>query len=144
MRKEFQVLDEFIQNTGLRRTPQREVILNAFLSTEKHVSVEELYKLVKKKADDIGYVTVHRAMKLFSQAGLCNEIDFGDGVLRYEHKYDHSHHDHLICTECGKFIEVFDPRIEELQDKLVSKYKFTPVKHKLEIFGLCSKCLPKE
>jgi len=143
MRKEFQVLAEFIKERGLRHTPQREVILSAFLSTEKHVSVEELYKIVKKKADNIGYVTVHRAMKLFLKSGLCNEADFGDGVLRYEHKYEHTHHDHLICTKCGKFIEVFDSQIEKLQDKLVFRYKFTPLKHKLEIFGLCSKCLPK-
>ena len=140
MRKEFEIFDEFIRSKALRHTPQREKILDVFLSTERHVSAEELYKLVKRKFQGIGYTTVYRTMKLFSECGLCGEIDFGDGVARFEHKYGHEHHDHLICVKCGKFIEVISPGIERLQDKLADKYRFTPIKHKLEIFGICSKC----
>jgi Fur family transcriptional regulator, ferric uptake regulator len=69
-RKEFDVLGEFIRSKGLRHTPQREKILDIFLSTEKHVSVDELYKLVKKRYPGIGYVTVYRTMKLLSESGL--------------------------------------------------------------------------
>lgn len=143
MRKEFAIFNDFIVNKGLRHTPQRVLILEAFLSTERHVSVEELYKLVSKKSRDIGYTTVYRTMNLFSESGLCGETDFGDGVLRFEHKYGHEHHDHLICTKCGRFIEAVNIKIEKMQDNLAKKYGFTPTRHKLQIFGICRKCKPR-
>ena len=140
MRKEFEIFDEFIKSKALRHTPQRGKILDVFLSTERHVSVDDLYKLVKKEYPDIGYTTVYRTMKLLSESGLCEEIDFGDGIERFEHKYGHEHHDHLICIKCGRFIEASNPRIEKIQDALAEKYSFTPVKHKLDIFGICKRC----
>lgn len=144
MKKEFKILDEFIESKGLRCTSQRHLALDVFLSTERHVSIDELYRLVRKKDRRIGYTTVYRTMKLLSASGLCGEIDFGDGVLRYEHKYGHQHHDHLICIKCGRFIEVIDQKIEKMQDSLAKEHKFIPTKHKLEIFGICNRCLPKE
>jgi len=140
MRKEIEVLEKFIKEKGLRYTPQREEILKAFLSVEKHLSADELYKIVKKKDPDIGYVTVYRTMKLLEEAGLCNEIDFGDGISRFEHRYEHGHHDHLICVKCGGCTEVMKPRIERLQDELAKERRFIPLKHSLQIFGICDKC----
>ena len=140
-RKEFQIFDEFIRTKGLRHTAQRDTILAVFLATEKHVSAEELYKLVRKKDSSIGYTTVYRTMKLLSESGLCGETEFGDGVLRFEHKYGHEHHDHLICVKCGKFIEAADPEIERLQENMVKRHGFKSLKHKLEVFGICRKCL---
>ena len=140
-RKEFQIFDEFIRTKGLRHTPQRGAILAVFLATEKHVSADELYKLVRKKDSTIGYTTVYRTMKLLSESGLCGETEFGDGVLRFEHKYGHEHHDHLICVKCGKFTEVTDPRVEKLQENMVKRHGFKSLKHKLEVFGICKRCL---
>lgn len=141
MKKELIVFDEFIASKGLRHTSQREKILSIFLSTEKHVCIDELYGLVKKKYPEIGYTTVYRAMKIFLESGLCAEIDAGDGVLRFEHKYGHRHHDHLICTKCGSLTEVANPEIEELQETMAKRHKFIPLKHKLDIFGICRDCL---
>jgi len=140
MKKEFQILDDFIKSKALRYTPQRERVLDIFLSVEKHVSVDELYKLVKKKAPGIGYTTVYRTMKLLCRSGLCNEADFGDGILRYEHKYNHTHHDHLVCTKCHTFTEVAQPKIEKLQDSLAKRHGFIPTDHRLHIFGICLNC----
>lgn len=140
MKREFEIFTEFIKTKGLRYTTQRRRILTTFLETERHVSAEELYKLVRKTHRQIGFVTVYRTMKLLSDSGLCGEIDFGDGILRFEHKYAHQHHDHLICVRCGRFIEVIDREIEQLQEKMAQRHKFKPTKHKLEIFGLCDKC----
>jgi Fur family ferric uptake transcriptional regulator len=144
MKKEFQIFNEFIKSKGLRHTSQREKILDIFLATERHLSCDELYKLAKKKDPAIGYTTVYRTMKLLSELGLCGEIDFGDGVLRFEHKYGHSHHDHLICMKCGRFIEAMNPAIEKLQDKLAKEHGFLPLKHKLQIFGICRRCRGKK
>lgn len=141
MRREIEILDNFIREKGLRHTPQREAILRVFLGIEKHLSIDELYKIVKKRNSKIGYVTVYRTMKVLEEAGLCNEIDFGDGISRFEHQYGHGHHDHLICLKCGSYIEVIKPGIEKLQDELARENRFVPLKHKLQIFGTCSKCL---
>ncbi len=143
MRKEFQIFAEFVKSKNLRHTPQRGKILDVFLATEKHVSVDDLYKLVKRQYPNIGYTTVYRTMKLFSESGLCEEIDFGDGRERFEHKYGHEHHDHLICVKCGRFIEVSSPEIEKIQEMMAKKYSFATTRHKLDIFGVCNGCLKK-
>jgi len=140
MKKEIEILEKFITEKGLRYTPQREEILKVFLSVEKHLSTDELHKIVKKKSPNIGYVTVYRTMKLLEKAGLCNEVNFGDGVSRFEHKYGHEHHDHLICVKCGSYTEVVKPKIEKLQERLAKEKHFTPLRHKLQIFGICSRC----
>lgn len=140
MRKELEIFDEFIGSKGLRHTPQRERILDTFLSVERHVSANELYKVVKTKDASIGYTTVYRTLKLLAGCGLSRETDFGDGVLRFEHNYGHEHHDHLVCTRCGKFIEVVKPKIEKLQEDLAKEHGFTPMNHKLQIFGICRRC----
>lgn len=140
MNKEIEILERFIKEKGLRHTPQREDVLKVFLAVEKHVSADELHKLVRKKHPAIGYTTVYRTLKLLAEAGLCDETDFGDGIARFEHKYDHGHHDHLICTKCGGYTEVVKPKIEELQEKLAKEKRFIPVRHKLQIFGICGKC----
>lgn len=140
MKKEVGLFDAFIEKKGLRRTLQRRKILDIFLSTERHVSAEELHKLVKRRAPYIGYTTVYRTMKLLSASGLCRETDFGDGILRFEHHYAHGHHDHLICVKCGRFIEAMSPEIEKLQERMAGKHNFKSLKHKLDIFGVCSRC----
>ena len=140
MKKEIEILEKFITEKRLRHTPQREGILKIFLSVEKHLSADELHKIVKKKNPGIGYVTIYRTMKLLEEAGLCSEVDFGDGISRFEHKYGHEHHDHLVCIKCGRYIEVVKQDIEKLQDVLAKENKFTPIRHKLQIFGICRKC----
>jgi len=140
MKEEIKLLNEFIKAKKFRYTSQREEILEVFLSVEKHLTSDELHRIVKKKNPKIGYVTVYRTMKLLEEAGLCSEVDFGDGVSRFEHKYGHKHHDHLVCVKCGSCVEVMKPKIEKLQDALAKENRFIPLKHKLQIFGICSKC----
>ena len=74
-----------------------------------------------------------------SEAGLAREVRFGDGLARYEHAAD-AHHDHLICENCGRNIEVVDSQIEELQDALARKHGFKPTFHRLYLYGICPDC----
>ena len=115
-------------------------MLWTFLKTEKHLTADELHRLIQKRVPSIGIATVYRTLKLLKECGLSREIRLDDGVTRYEHLYNHEHHDHLICSECGRLVEVFDPEIEKLQEKLAKKHNFKISSHKLEIYGLCSKC----
>ncbi|MEW6003596.1 MAG: transcriptional repressor [Nitrospirota bacterium] len=130
----------YVKKKGLRHSRQREQILDAFLSSDKHITVDDLHNILKKKNPDIGYATVHRNLKLMCESGLADEIKVGNKKARYEQKYGQEHHDHLICLKCGRFIEVRDERIERLQDKLAEANNFIPQRHRLEIYGLCKKC----
>ena len=116
--KEKQILLEHIQKKGLRKTAQRELILDIFLRTEEHLSSEDLYWLVHKKYPDIGQTTVYRTLKLLTEAGLAREVRLGDGRTYYEHHFEQEHHDHMICTECGKVIEFFSAELEAMQDAM--------------------------
>ena len=134
------IFRNYIQEKGLRNTRQREVILHAFLSAHKHITVEELFNIIKVKNPEIGYATVHRNLTLLCESGLAEEIKIGNQKARYELKFGQVHHDHLICMKCGRFIEVSDSKIEKLQDKLAEANDFIPVRHKLEIYGYCGNC----
>lgn len=134
------IFRSYIREKGLRNTRQREEILDAFLAADKHITVEELFNTIKMKNPGIGYATVHRNVSLLYECGLADEIKIGKQKARYEPKFGHQHHDHLICLKCERFIEVNDNKIEKLQDKLAQANDFIPVKHKLEIYGMCKKC----
>ena len=135
--------EKFIGQKGLRHTLPRQQVLEVFLATEKHVTVQELYDLVRKKHKAVGYATVARTVKLMCESGICRQIDFGDGSQRFEHKHGNEHHDHLICLKCGRFKEIYSPELEKIQDELVKKHGYVQEKHKLDIFGLCPRCATK-
>ena len=134
------ILDEHIQASGLRRTAQRELILEIFLETEEHLTSEDLYSVVQKHDDTVGLTTVYRTLKLLTEAGLAREVRFGDNKTYYEHHYNHDHHDHMICTDCGRVIEFFSAEIEALQDEMAGKFGFRPTHHSLRMWGVCSVC----
>jgi Fur family ferric uptake transcriptional regulator len=137
---EKSIFDDHIQTAGLRRTGQRNLILEMFLSTEEHLTSDDLYWLIQKVDPSIGQTTVYRTLKLLTDAGLAREVRFGDNKTYYEHHYNHEHHDHMICTECGKVIEFFSPDIESLQDQMADKFGFKPTHHSLRMWGVCSDC----
>ncbi len=138
--KERKIFEDFIKTKALKHSEQRAHILEIFLNTERHLTADELYRLVKRKYPVIGYATIYRTLKLFCECGICRELKFDDRITRYEHLYGHEHHDHLICTKCGKFLEVENPRIEKLQEGLARKEGFNLMRHRLELYGLCKQC----
>ncbi|MFQ5717226.1 MAG: Fur family transcriptional regulator [Nitrospinales bacterium] len=137
---EQQVLEDYISQNNLKVTRQRRAVLKAFLNCENHVSAEELYRVVSAVEPKIGLATVYRTLALLIQSQLASELDFGDGQKRYEHKFMHSHHDHMICTQCGKIIEFHHPLIEKFQDEVARRNGFTITSHKLSLFGFCKEC----
>jgi len=134
------VLDRHLKTKLLRHTKQRDLILSAFLASKNHITADELFDAVKRHDPEVGYATVCRNLHLFVECGVADEIKVGKQKTRYEQKIGHEHHDHLICIKCGRFIEVRDEKIEKLQEGLAAANGFTPVRHKLEIYGICSKC----
>lgn len=140
MTEEQEVFLAHIQKKGLKRTAQRDLILDVFLRTEEHLSSEDLYQLVHKEDSTVGQTTVYRTLKLLAEAGLAREVRFGDGLTHYEHNYKHQHHDHMICSNCGKIIEFFSAELEAIQDAMAAKHKFEVEQHLLRIIGTCADC----
>ncbi len=138
--EEKKIFDDYVRSKGLKQSGQRKEILTTFLKTEKHVTADELFRLVRKKNQAIGIATVYRTLKLICESGLARELRLGNDSVLYEHRYKHAHHDHLICTQCGSFIEVVDPEIERLQEKLAKREGFILQGHKLLMHGTCREC----
>lgn len=141
----YQRLDAYMNKKGLRSTNQRRIIAETFFEsaakTPKHVTIEELLARVRKKEPKIGYATVYRTLKLFTECGIAAERNFGDGQTRYELSDESTdeHHDHLICNDCGKIIEFHDHRIERIQETLCDELGFRISSHKHEIYGDCQR-----
>ncbi len=134
------IFARYIEEQGLKKTSQRDLIVSIFFKTSTHLSLDELLQRVRKKSPRVGYATIYRTMKLLTECGLAIERQFGDGQTRYEPVPDKGHHDHLICTSCGKIIEFENEKIEQLQKEVAREKKFMVASHKLELYGLCKKC----
>ncbi len=138
------IFSQYLRENGKLYSKQREQILDIFLKTEQHPTINDLHDLVKKRDPKISLATVYRTMEVICDAGLARKVDFGGSTKRYEHKHKHQHHDHLVCLKCGRIIEVMSPGIEKLQERLAKKHKFSAVRHRMEIFGICRSCNRKK
>lgn len=131
---------------GYKLTPQRRAIVNmVFEKKGMHLTAEEIYDLVKIDCPEIGLATVYRTVQLLEQIGLIYKINLDDGCNRYELVNEdevHQHH-HLICTKCGKVIEVEGDLLDSIERKVEEKYKFKVENHSVKFFGICNECLKK-
>jgi Fur family ferric uptake transcriptional regulator len=135
---EHRTLAAYLEEHSLKNTKQREAILDIFLKAADHVTSDDLFQRVRKEHPNIGYTTVYRTMKLLCDAGLAAEHHFDDGITRYE--IAHEHHDHLVCTRCGKIIEFECRMIEETQNQIAARYGFRVLRHRHELYGHCQDC----
>lgn len=135
---EIKTLTRYLEKHHLKQTKQREAVLQVFLEASGHIASEDLYQQVRERHPNIGFTTVYRTMKLLCEAGLAIERHFDDGLTRYE--IPHEHHDHLLCTRCGKIIEFECALIEEAQDRIAAQYGFQLLRHRHELYGFCADC----
>ena len=136
-----EVLKEYVAKHGLKLTRQRELIADVFFAAEGHLKVEVLLERVREKDPNVSLATVYRTMKLLTECGLAAPHRFGDASVVYEPAdHDDEHHDHLICTKCGKIVEFFNEEIEALQDGVAAAHGFEVTHHRMELYGLCRDC----
>ena len=140
IQRELEVFSAYLKEKELKLTAQRALILETFLNRGGHISAEELYQKAKEKQSNVGFATVYRTLKHLTLCGLARELDFGDGRIQYEPEYNRQHHDHMVCTRCGAYIEFLNPKIEELQEQVSRKHGFKTTSHRMQLFGICSKC----
>lgn len=144
LKEEIELFYAYLRQNGLKKTYQKDLILETFLSTEGHLSVEDIYSLVRKKDKKVGVVTVFRTLKSLVACGIAREITLGDGLTRFEHSYHHPHHHHIICTECHRAIEYVSPELEKIQDEIIRKYQFRPIAYRFQTYGICADCQAKQ
>ncbi len=137
------LLSTHMAKKGLRSTDQRRLIVETFFKSPNHVSIEELLAQVRSQDPKVGYATVYRTLKLLTECGVAFERRFGDGLTRYELADDASHHDHLICVDCGAIVEFEEPRIETLQEAVAESHGYELRSHKHEMYGVCGDCQKK-
>lgn len=137
----YKFFSEYLARHGLRLTGQRRRIVDLFLESDRHLSQDEIYRVVRKHG--LGRATVFRTLKMLEESGLIAHVTGGGGTPRFEVKLDRPHHDHLICVECGAIQEVRWPKLEEIQDEACRKIGFVPKWHRHEVFGRCRDCARK-
>ncbi len=128
-----------LKSVGLKATLPRLKILELFQKTEqRHLSADDVYKLLLAEDIDIGLATVYRVLTQFEQAGVLAHNHFEQGKAVFELNEGH-HHDHLVCLECGRVEEFYDPDIEARQQRIASDRGFTLQAHALALYGHCTK-----
>ena len=93
------IFRQYLKEKGMLVSRQREQVLETFMKAKSHLTIDDLYNAVRKKNPKIGLATVYRTMRVICEAGLEREVDFGDGLRRFEHKYQRQHHHHLVCIK---------------------------------------------
>jgi len=131
---------DFLRSQGLRLTPEREAIINEVARRKDHFDPEELHYTLKAEGLKVSRASVYRILPLLVEAGILKQAVNTDKHAHYENVFSKKHHDHMLCTRCGKVIEFFSSELEQLQDALCTEHGFTGESHTLEIMGLCKKC----
>lgn len=133
-----------LKNIGLKATYPRLKILDLFQTSEqRHLTAEDVYRQLMTEGMDIGLATVYRVLTQFEQAGLLERHYFEAGKAVFELDQG-SHHDHLVCVQCGSVEEFFDAEIEARQAKIASERGFEVREHALYLYGDCQKCRTKK
>ena len=127
-----------LKSAGLKATLPRLKIINLFETSKvRHLTAEDVYKLLLTEGLDIGLATVYRVLTQFEQAGLLTRSNFESGKAVFELN-EGSHHDHLVCLDCGRVEEFFDAEIEGRQQAIAKERGFRLQEHSLAMYGSCT------
>ena len=128
-----------LKDTGLKATLPRLKVLSIFENShDKHLSAEDIYKIMISSGDEVGLATIYRVLTQFEQAGLLNKHHFESGKAVFELNQK-THHDHIICLQCGYVEEFLNNEIEKIQHEVANNLGFKIIDHSLYISGDCTK-----
>lgn len=141
---------ELLKQNGLKVTTQRVKVLEVLSnSSDRHLTAEEIYELIKVDYPEIGLATVYRTIQLLLELNLIDRINLDDGFVRYEiNSQDENskkhHHHHLICIKCGKVISFEDDLLDELEKRIMDRLSFKVLDHEVKLYGECKDCSADE
>jgi Fur family transcriptional regulator, ferric uptake regulator len=131
-------LDEFIRRKGLRRTAQREQIVDVVFSRDEHFTAEELFDRVRKVDSQTSRATVYRTLGLLVEADLLRQIDLGESQVTYDPNFfGKPSHNHLVCIDCGRVVEFEDERVDAQTDAVTRRLGFKTVRQSIKIEANC-------
>ena len=113
-RRELEIFRKYLERRGLKLTSERRALFDEVFSKHQHV-----------------------------EAGVVGKLRIGEAGYRFERLHAGDHHDHLICDQCGRVIEFFEPRIEALQDEVAARHGFVLLSHNHQMRGICKRCRPR-
>ncbi|MGD8592429.1 MAG: ferric iron uptake transcriptional regulator [Gammaproteobacteria bacterium] len=138
------VASQDLREAGLKATLPRVKILEIMEADEnRHLSAEEIYKILSDAGNDVGLATVYRVLTQFESAGLVTRHHFEGGTSVFELNQG-EHHDHILCVKCGRVEEFVDEVIEQRQKAIAAKAGFSMTDHCLYIYGICQECQKKQ
>lgn len=133
-------LNERVRKAGMKLTQQRSQLLGILLHHPEPISADEIFKKIDDKSDGMDLVTIYRILKKFEEAGLVSRLEFGDGVARFELTLESGHHHHhVICRHCQRVEPLHICDLDQ-HIKLVEAMGYKQVAHRLDFFGVCSRC----
>jgi len=142
--READNIRERLKDCGYKLTPQRRLIADIIKDHEgEHLSIDEIFELVKDVNEDIGLATVYRTITILVQIGLVLKINFDDSFSRYEFNNNmerHVHH-HLICLLCGSVKGIDDDLLGDVESKISEKENFVIKDHMVKFYGYCNNCV---
>ncbi len=138
--QELAIVERFMRERGMRWTTQRTLIAKVALDSHAHFSADELLSMCQQEDADVSRATVYRTLSMLEAAGFVEGLDTGEGKRRFEHVLGHCHHDHMVCTNCGKIIEFRDDALEKRQEIAAKAEGFQIESHSLKLFGRCKNC----
>lgn len=131
-------LDEYITRKGLRRTAQRERIVEVAFSRDEHFTAEELYDRVKKATGETSRATVYRTLGMLVEADLLRQIDLGESQISYDPNFhDKPSHNHLVCIDCGRVVEFEDANVDHQTDCVTRRLGFKTLRQSIKIEANC-------
>ena len=129
-----------LKSTGLKATLPRLKILEIFQTgKQRHMTAEDVFRVLLEERSDIGLATVYRVLTQFEQAAILSRRHFESGKSVYELN-EGSHHDHFVCTNCGRVEEFYDAEIEQRQQAVATEKGWKLMDHSMALYGLCSDC----
>lgn len=138
-REQFQ---EVLQSFNASRIEERLKVLDIFLSVEEHLSLTGLEGIIRERRPELlDREFLKETMEMFCQFGFAQKQLFETQEPVYEHHHLGMHHDHFICTRCGRIQEFANQNLERLQHEIAGQFQFHPLQHKMEIYGLCASCM---
>lgn len=141
--EERRIFTEFLKTKNLKSTRERTALFDEIFSAHRHFDADDLVLRLKGHGKKVSRATVYRTLELLFECGLVGRVRLNEEKYRYERLRKGEHHDHLVCTSCGKIVEFTEARIEALQDDICRHHDFVATSHSHQIWGLCGPCRRK-